>query len=171
MSKAGGVLAASVTVRDDSFRLVTFLAGDTPPAWARARITNPRAWEVAPSAEPSPTPEAPEQTSPEEDFDDAPGEAAPVGDVGAGEAPASQAPSPAPETPAPAESTPETSQADEDLIGGLPARLPEPPKRGAGSGRDAWAAYARQPEFGITVTDAMTRDEIIDAVEAATPQQ
>jgi hypothetical protein len=40
-----------------------------------------------------------------------------------------------------------------------------PPRAGAGSGRDVWAAYAESQ--GVEVTDDMTRDEIIAAVEEA----
>jgi hypothetical protein len=39
-----------------------------------------------------------------------------------------------------------------------------PPKAGAGSSRDAWVAYAESK--GVEVTDDMTRDDIVDAVEA-----
>lgn len=51
-----------------------------------------------------------------------------------------------------------------------PAEEPEyepeaPPRAGAGSGRDAWAAYAESQE--VEVTDDMTRDEIIAAVDEA----
>jgi hypothetical protein len=38
-----------------------------------------------------------------------------------------------------------------------------PPRAGPGSGRDAWAAYAESK--GVDVSDDMTRDEIIAAVE------
>lgn len=38
-----------------------------------------------------------------------------------------------------------------------------PPRSGAGSGRDAWAAYA--DSLGIEVPDDMTRDDIIALVE------
>jgi hypothetical protein len=41
----------------------------------------------------------------------------------------------------------------------------EPPRSGAGSGRDAWVAYAGAQ--GVEVTDDMTRDDIIAAVELA----
>lgn len=57
----------------------------------------------------------------------------------------------APETPA-SEPEPEPEPADQ-----------APPKSGAGSGRDAWVAYAESQ--GVEVTDDMTRDEIIEAVE------
>jgi len=40
---------------------------------------------------------------------------------------------------------------------------PLPPRVGAGSGRAAWAAYAAAHR--ITVTDTMSRDHIIQAVE------
>lgn len=127
------MLAAYVTLRDDRSRLVTFPPGSTPPAWAQALITNPKAWRSAPAAEPTSPPEAPSQ-------EDAP---------------------PAPDEAPPAEAPEPDAGADEDLV----VELPEPPKRGAGSGKDAWAAYARSK--GITVTADMNRDEIIDAVEAA----
>ena len=39
-----------------------------------------------------------------------------------------------------------------------------PPRSGAGSGRDAWAAYAAAQ--GVQVDDDMSRDQIIEAVEA-----
>jgi hypothetical protein len=39
----------------------------------------------------------------------------------------------------------------------------EPPRGGPGSGRDEWAAYAELQ--GVDVTDDMTRDEIIEALE------
>jgi hypothetical protein len=39
-----------------------------------------------------------------------------------------------------------------------------PPTSGAGSGRDAWAAYAS--DEGVTVTDDMDRSAIIAAVDA-----
>ena len=130
MTEAGGrKLAAYVTVRDDRFRLVTFAAGDTPPAWAQALITNPKAWE---SGTPAPTPEGESQ-------EDAP---------------------PAAEDQSPADGPDTDAEPSEDLVG----ELPEPPKRGAGSGRDAWVAYAQSK--GVTVTDDMSRDEVIDAVEA-----
>lgn len=40
-----------------------------------------------------------------------------------------------------------------------------PPRHGAGSGRDAWDAYAAAN--GVTVDEDMSRADIIDAVEAA----
>lgn len=42
--------------------------------------------------------------------------------------------------------------------------MPVPPKRGAGSGKAAWAAYAAAN--GVEVGEA-TRDEIIDVLDAA----
>jgi hypothetical protein len=38
-----------------------------------------------------------------------------------------------------------------------------PPKAGPGSGRDAWVAYAAG--VGVEVTEDMTRDDIVEAVE------
>lgn len=40
-----------------------------------------------------------------------------------------------------------------------------PPRNGAGSGRDAWKAYA--DTLGLEVADDATRDDIVAAVEAA----
>lgn len=51
-----------------------------------------------------------------------------------------------------------TSDPDGD-VGGVP------PRHGAGSGRDAWAAYAAAN--GVAVDEDMSRADIIDAVEAA----
>lgn len=119
MTDAGGVLATSVTLLDPEFKLATFPAGSTPPAWAQAQITNPSAWASPPSAPEGPTDEAPQEP------------------VGA----------------APAES-------EEDLLG----ELPVPPKRGPGSGRDAWAAYADSK--GVVYAEDAHRDDIIAAVEA-----
>lgn len=39
----------------------------------------------------------------------------------------------------------------------------EPPRSGAGSGRDVWAEYAAAK--GVEVTDDMTRDDIVAAVD------
>lgn len=44
--------------------------------------------------------------------------------------------------------------------------LGKPPKGGPGSGRDEWAVYAATQ--GLDVTDDMTREEIIEAVEETT---
>lgn len=54
------------------------------------------------------------------------------------------------------EAEPEAEAEPEDSDGA-------PPKSGAGSGRDAWVEYAESQ--GVDVTDDMTRDEIIEAVE------
>lgn len=50
-----------------------------------------------------------------------------------------------------------------------PAAAEPPPRSGAGSGRDAWAAYAADRQ--VPVTDDMTRDDIAAAVDAATPKE
>jgi hypothetical protein len=42
------------------------------------------------------------------------------------------------------------------------ARLPEPPRAGKGSGRDAWAAYASRR--GVEVPDDASRDDIVNAL-------
>lgn len=46
-----------------------------------------------------------------------------------------------------------------------PAESERPPKGGAGSGHDEWAAYAKK--IGLNVDEDATRDEIIAAVESA----
>lgn len=66
-----GVLAYSVTLRGDNFQLVTFPAGSTPPAWAQAQISNPKAWEGS---------EAPSASAPEPPGDGPP----PKGGAGSG---------------------------------------------------------------------------------------
>lgn len=48
--------------------------------------------------------------------------------------------------------------------GVAPPSADEPPRSGAGSGRDAWAAYATSK--GITVPADAGRDQIIELVEA-----
>jgi len=55
-----------------------------------------------------------------------------------------------------AAATPAASTSDDEL--------PPPPKAGPGSSRDAWVEYAER--LDIEVTDDMTRDEIIAAVES-----
>lgn len=44
-----------------------------------------------------------------------------------------------------------------------------PPMSGAGSGRDSWAAYAAK--VGVAVTDAMNREQIIEAVQAQSEKE
>jgi hypothetical protein len=45
------------------------------------------------------------------------------------------------------------------------AEVPEPPRGGTGSGVDAWRDYA--DKTGVEVTDDMTRDNVIAAVDLA----
>jgi hypothetical protein len=70
-----------------------------------------------------------------------------------------EAPEPEPEVEAEPEAEPEPEPEAEPEDSGDDA----PPRSGAGSGRDAWATYAESQ--GVEVTDDMTRDEIIEAVE------
>ena len=49
--------------------------------------------------------------------------------------------------------------------GGEPDSPAPPPRHGPGSGKSAWAAYARQ--IGVEVDPDATRDDIIDAVDRA----
>lgn len=44
-----------------------------------------------------------------------------------------------------------------------PSKPEPPPRHGAGSGRDAWAAHAEH--LGVEVSDDDSRDDIIAAVE------
>ena len=46
------------------------------------------------------------------------------------------------------------------------APLAQPPRTGPGATRKAWARYAAQQSPPVTVTDGMSRDDIIRAVEA-----
>jgi hypothetical protein len=46
-----------------------------------------------------------------------------------------------------------------------PVGLEEPPRAGAGSGRDAWAEYAKALQLEVPV--AAGRDDIIDLVDAS----
>jgi hypothetical protein len=46
----------------------------------------------------------------------------------------------------------------------LDGSLKEPPRVGRGSSRDAWAVYAEA--VGVEVTEGMTRDDIVSAVDA-----
>lgn len=65
----------------------------------------------------------------------------------------------------PAESAggpPVISRREAQEIIGEPVR---PPTSGAGSGRDAWAAYATSKN--VAVTDDMSRDDIVAAVDGA----
>jgi hypothetical protein len=58
---------------------------------------------------------------------------------------------------------PEVVEAEPEAESDLEPEDQAPPRAGAGSGRDVWAAYAESQ--GVEVTDDMTRDEIIAAVE------
>lgn len=60
--------------------------------------------------------------------------------------------------PAPSEHQPQATAA--------PSPLPCPPATGPGATRQAWAEYATQLAPPVMVTDAMSRDDIIRAVEA-----
>jgi hypothetical protein len=63
-----------------------------------------------------------------------------------------------------ASSEPELPEPDDVPTTGAPEVVDQaPPRGGPGSDRDAWAAYAEAN--GVEVTDDMTRDEIIAAVE------
>jgi hypothetical protein len=56
------------------------------------------------------------------------------------------------------------AEANDDPPGAVDVSSP-PPRSGIGSGRDAWAAYARAHEFDIA--DGARREDIIAALEAA----
>jgi len=99
----------------------SFGPGDTVPDWAVPLITNPKAWEVAPTA---------------------------------ATAPARQVRAESTATPGPAPTPPDISRTDGPKV---------PPRGGAGSGRDAWAAYAAA--HGAEINDAATREDIIAALD------
>jgi hypothetical protein len=61
--------------------------------------------------------------------------------------------------------SPETTDEDETEPEGS-AGPAAPPLGGPGSGRDAWAAWAEH--LGVEVTEDMTRDDIVAAIDAAT---
>ena len=139
-----------MSLRNEEGTLTSFYAGDTPPAWAQARITNPSAWEVAPEQEATPAPAAP--PAPAEDEP----EATPAFEQ---EADSQEEAAPAPDDEPVDESAQADSSADEDLLG-APA---VPAKRGAGSGRAAWMEYAKYR--GLQLPEDASRDAIIEAVE------
>ncbi|MCA1185711.1 hypothetical protein LCD36_04495 [Saccharopolyspora sp. 6T] len=74
-----------------------FAPGETPPAWAAARITNPKAWK----------------------------------------------------------------QGVTSTAATAPEQIEEPPRSGPGSNKTAWVAYAESR--GVTITDDMGREDIIEA--------
>lgn len=57
------------------------------------------------------------------------------------------------------------SGAEPEPGSGTPSSLGVPPRAGAGSNRDAWAAYAQAHD--VDVADDANRAEIIDALDAA----
>lgn len=63
-------------------------------------------------------------------------------------------------------SEPAQEHEEPDDSGESPEEPPaRPPLGGPGSGRDAWAEYA-ETVFGLEITEDMSRDDIVDAVEA-----
>ena len=57
-----------------------------------------------------------------------------------------------------------TATEDATTVGGDESDVEAPPRSGAGSGVGAWAKHARA--LGVPVTDDMSRDDIIAAVDA-----
>lgn len=54
---------------------------------------------------------------------------------------------------------------EEDDVDVSPVAVDEPPRAGRGSSRDAWVTYAGS--VGVSVTEDMSRDDVIAAVDAA----
>lgn len=148
----GRRLAANIVARDPETGVVrTFHAGQAVPEWAAEKITNPDVWVsddldvgavVDTEASPTTAP-APELVDVDEDAGDDQGDDAEALDPGGDDADPTE----------PADDVDEDDQSE----------LERPPLGGKGSGRDVWAAYATAQ--GITVTEEMDRDDIIDAVE------
>lgn len=139
-------------VTDDRGLPYQFGPNDEVPDWAREKITNPDVWTDA-EDEPEPV---------DTDTDTAP---APAPDTGPDLPPADTVPQGGdqaqPETPdAGDQPSAEPKPDDQQDAAGDP-----PPLGGAGSGRDAWAAYAEAQ--GVEVTEEMSRDDIVEAVRAA----
>ena len=61
-------------------------------------------------------------------------------------------------------SVPPESDVEDEEPAEAEAESGEPPRGGPGSGIDAWTAYAES--LGVEVTDDMTRDDIVAAVDA-----
>ena len=132
-------LVARVTLEDpDTRQHVSFGPGGEVPGWAAALITNPLAWAEATVG----------GDEPEDDGAD--GEAS----VTDGDEPEDDGA----ETPVDSEHT-ETPEGEQPTEGD-----DAPPRSGAGSGVGAWAKHARA--LGVPVTDDMSRDDIIAAVDA-----
>ena len=130
-------LVARVTLEDpDTRQHVSFGPGGEVPGWAAALITNPLAWA--------------EGDGDEHEGDGADGEASvtdgdepDVASVSDGDV---------------------TSTEDATTVEGDEPDVDAPPRSGAGSGVGAWAKHARA--LGVPVTDDMSRDDIIAAVDA-----
>ncbi len=116
-----------------------FGPADPVPAWAQAAITNPKAWAIAPE-QPAPAaakaPSAPTTAKPAVKPVEAAASAVAVNDVAAN-----------------------------DGGGDDSAKPKPPPKSGAGSGKEAWSAYATS--LGAEVKPEATREDIIAAIEQA----
>jgi len=181
-------LAANIVARDPETGVVrTFLAGETVPAWAAERITNPDVW-ASDGPDGGAVAERPPVTGrgsgkaawvayaqqmglavtpgmTREDIMEAFGvDGATHGDEdgdsdGDGDGDESGSDD-ASDGASDSDDTDSGDDADDD--GEVAER---PPETGKGSGKAAWVAYAEQ--VGVEVTEAMTRDDIIDAVDDA----
>ena len=130
-------LVARVTLEDpDTRQHVSFGPGGEVPGWAAALITNPLAWA--------------EDDGDEPEDDGADGEAS----VTDGDEPDAASVS----------DGDVTATEDATTVGGDEPDVEAPPRSGAGSGVGAWAKHARA--LGVPVTDDMSRDDIIAAVDA-----
>lgn len=137
-------LAVGVTLMGDNGLPVHFPIGTAKadlPAWAVDRISNPAVWSGAEEPNFSAEPERQEAETPQPAPPEEPSTPAVVPDGGTDSA--------EPERRAPV-----------TAVIGSP-----PPKRGAGSGVEAWSEYARKA--GVDVPDDAKRDDIVAACEAA----
>ena len=132
-------LVARVTLEDpDTRQHVSFGPGEEVPGWAAALITNPLAW-----AEATVGGDEPEDDGADGEASVTDGDEPDVASVSDGDV---------------------TATEDATTVGGDEPDVEAPPRSGAGSGVGAWAKYART--LGLTVTDDMSRDDIIAAVDA-----
>ena len=145
-------LVARVTLEDpDTRQHVSFGPGGEVPGWAAALITNPLAWA--------------EDDGDEPEDDGADGEASVTDgdepDAADGEASVTDGDEP---DAASVSDGDVTATEDATTVGGDEPDVEAPPRSGAGSGVGAWAKHARA--LGVPVTDDMSRDDIIAAVDA-----
>jgi hypothetical protein len=149
--KAGQQLSRTVHLPGGDTGRVTYKAGTAWTPDLGKRITNPLAWVDGPEGEPAPAERKRRARSTSPSTADT----------------AAAAPAEPTETPDPATSERGQASTTEQQQGsGQTAQIGDPPPRsGAGSGRDVWAAYAEQ--LGQQPSSDDSRDDIIAALETA----